>query len=91
MPRPDGCCGVCPPFTKPNEEEIVGYDCTCNNNPRCPNHVTYASREEVMEIAKRVMDEFSGTLDLLEAYDKGDPEAVRRIEEFCEKEHEGES
>lgn len=44
-----------------------------------------------MEIAKRVMDEFSGTLDLLEAYDKGDPEAVRRIEEFCEKEHEGES
>lgn len=29
--RPEGCCGECP--------EIVGggYDCTCADNPRCPN------------------------------------------------------
>ena len=30
-PRPVGCCGVCPPIVG------GGYDCTCTDNPRCPN------------------------------------------------------
>ena len=29
-PRPDHCCGVCPPIKR------GGYDCTCRDNPRCP-------------------------------------------------------
>lgn len=28
-PRPDGCCGKCPPISR------GGYDCTCAGNPRC--------------------------------------------------------
>lgn len=28
-PRPDGCCGTCPPILG------GGYDCTCADNPRC--------------------------------------------------------
>ena len=28
-PRPDSCCGKCPPI------EGGGYDCTCDGNPRC--------------------------------------------------------
>ncbi len=28
-PRPDACCGVCPGIVG------GGYDCTCENNPRC--------------------------------------------------------
>ena len=28
-PRPDGCCGTCPPILG------GGYDCTCVDNPRC--------------------------------------------------------
>ena len=32
-PRPDGCCGTCPPILG------GGYDCTCTDNPRCnANH-----------------------------------------------------
>lgn len=31
-PRPDGCCGACP------ETVGGGVDCTCADNPRCPNH-----------------------------------------------------
>ena len=32
-PRPDGCCGTCPPIRG------GGYDCTCADNPRCnANH-----------------------------------------------------
>ena len=30
--RPPECCGVCP------ETVSGGYDCTCKNNPRCPNY-----------------------------------------------------
>lgn len=30
-PRPDGCCGACP------ETVGGGVDCTCADNPRCPN------------------------------------------------------
>ena len=32
-PRPDLCCGVCPPTVS------GGYDCTCMDNPRCPKHL----------------------------------------------------
>lgn len=28
-PRPEGCCGVCPPIVG------GGYDCTCQDNPNC--------------------------------------------------------
>lgn len=28
-PRPEECCGVCPPIVS------GGYDCTCKGNPRC--------------------------------------------------------
>ena len=28
-PRPDECCGKCPPISR------GGYDCTCAGNPRC--------------------------------------------------------
>lgn len=28
-PRPEGCCGACPPIVG------GGYDCTCKGNPRC--------------------------------------------------------
>lgn len=30
-PRPEGCCGKCPPLAR------GGYDCTCKGNPRCIN------------------------------------------------------
>lgn len=30
--RPPECCGACPPLKR------GGYDCTCKNNPRCPNY-----------------------------------------------------
>lgn len=29
VPRPDYCCGLCPPIVG------GGYDCTCKDNPRC--------------------------------------------------------
>lgn len=41
--RPDYCCGACPPV-EPNPEHPdceacrTGFDCTCRNNPRCPNY-----------------------------------------------------
>lgn len=31
-PRPEYCCGVCPPIYG------GGYDCTCRGNPRCSNY-----------------------------------------------------
>lgn len=31
-PRPDTCCGACPPLAR------GGYDCTCVGNPRCPTN-----------------------------------------------------
>ena len=39
-PRPDGCCGTCPPIRG------GGYDCTCADNPRCnANHADRIDRE----------------------------------------------
>lgn len=41
--RPSYCCGVCP-AVEPNpahpdcEVCRTGYDCTCRDNPRCPNY-----------------------------------------------------
>lgn len=41
--RPDWCCGACP-AVEPNpahidcEACITGYDCTCRENPNCPNY-----------------------------------------------------
>jgi hypothetical protein len=31
-PRPDYCCGKCPPIVG------GGFDCTCRGNPRCENY-----------------------------------------------------
>lgn len=41
-PRPEGCCGKCPPIVG------GGYDCTCADNPRCPNYPT-PDLEEVQQ------------------------------------------
>ena len=41
--RPSYCCGACP-AVEPNPEHPdceacrTGYDCTCRDNPRCPNY-----------------------------------------------------
>ena len=43
-PRPVGCCGKCPPIVG------GGYDCTCEDNPRCP--VTAADRPPVTDAAR---------------------------------------
>lgn len=41
--RPDGCCGACPPVeVNPDHDDCeacrTGYDCTCRDNPQCPNY-----------------------------------------------------
>lgn len=38
-PRPDGCCGACPPVLG------GGYDCTCADNPRC--NANHADRYDI--------------------------------------------
>ena len=41
--RPEYCCGACP-AVEPNPAHIdceacrTGYDCTCRDNPNCPNY-----------------------------------------------------
>ena len=44
LPRPDTCCGACPPIAG------GGWDCTCAGLPECP--VTAADRPSVTDIAR---------------------------------------
>lgn len=46
LQRPDYCCGKCP-------ETTSGYDCTCQDNPKCGNYQ--------MSIA-RALDQINETL-----------------------------
>lgn len=41
-PRPDGCCGKCPPLIR------GGYDCTCRGNERCQTPQDAAGRDETL-------------------------------------------
>ena len=39
--RPETCCGACPPIALSNLAQGWDgplWDCTCADNPRCPNH-----------------------------------------------------
>lgn len=38
--RPETCCGVCPELLR------GGYDCTCEDNPRCPKYKPYGEETE---------------------------------------------
>ena len=42
-PRPDGCCGTCPPIGG------GGYDCTCVDNPRCEANQETSDNEPTPE------------------------------------------